>query len=154
MFAQYLSEWFGKVVTFEPVAENLACMVDNVRAKNVGIVPCALSDRFEMGAIERVDGNPGAGRFVAGKTVFAHPLDNMGLVDVDFIQLDVEGYELRALKGAETTIRLSWPVIMVELKGLGGRIGDSDQSVRDWLVGLGYRKGGDVNKDTWYVRAE
>jgi FkbM family methyltransferase len=151
IFAQYLSRWFEKVVTFEPSPDNQACMVRNIKAQNVAIVPCGLSDRYEMCGLARVDGNPGATQMVAGKDVFTHPLDAMGLYDLDFLQLDVEGYELKALRGAEATIRRSWPVVMVELKGLGERVGDPDDAVVAWLTGLGYRAAGQRNRDHWYT---
>jgi hypothetical protein len=74
----------------------------------------------------------------------------MGLVDVDFIQLDIEGFELRALKGAAETITRSHPVIMVEQKGLGERIGDTDTEVVAWLERMGYCARGVINNDHWY----
>ena len=75
----------------------------------------------------------------------------MGLMDVDLIQLDVEGYELRALRGAELTIRRTWPVVMVELKGLGARLGDPDEAVVAWLEGMGYRSAGSRHNDRWFT---
>ena len=41
-------------------------------------------------------------------------LDSFGLKDVGFIKMDIEGYELKAIKGAEQTIRSTWPVIVIE----------------------------------------
>lgn len=152
IFAQYLSGFFERVATFEPDLENFKCIAANVTAENVDPLRCALSDRFESGTVAHNTENPGASLFTeGGKEAFAHPLDSCGYADVDFIQLDVEGYELRALKGAEQTIRRSWPVIMVELKGLGVRLGDSDDDVRAWLTGMGYVKAGRRNKDHWFT---
>lgn len=44
-------------------------------------------------------------------------LDSLGLTDIDFIKIDVEGYERTVLLGGEETIRREKPVIVCEQKG-------------------------------------
>ena len=41
-------------------------------------------------------------------------LDSFNIENVGLIKIDIEGYELKAIKGAEQTIKSSWPVIIVE----------------------------------------
>ena len=41
-------------------------------------------------------------------------LDSFGIENVGFIKMDIEGYELKAIKGAEQTIKSTWPVIVIE----------------------------------------
>lgn len=43
-------------------------------------------------------------------------IDGLGLSDVRFIKLDIEGHELAALRGAEETIRRDRPVLLLELE--------------------------------------
>ncbi len=46
-----------------------------------------------------------------------HCLDEFVLTDVDFIKIDVEGFERAVVQGAEQTIRTCKPVMVVEQKG-------------------------------------
>ncbi len=57
-----------------------------------------------------------------------------------FIKLDVEGYEVKALRGAQCTIQACKPVILCEVnKGALERAGSSDTELRNMLHSYGYR---------------
>jgi FkbM family methyltransferase len=43
-------------------------------------------------------------------------IDGLGLTDVRFIKMDVEGHEMAALRGAEKTIRCCFPVLLIEVE--------------------------------------
>ena len=58
-------------------------------------------------------------------------LDSYGIVDLDFMKIDVEGHEIELLKGARETLTRSRPRILAEAKNL--------QPVADLLAPLGYR---------------
>jgi FkbM family methyltransferase len=47
-------------------------------------------------------------------------LDSMGLENIGFVKLDVEGNELAAIRGATKLIEEDRPVILAELTGVGG----------------------------------
>jgi FkbM family methyltransferase len=51
------------------------------------------------------------------QTVALKTLDSFELEEVDFIKIDVEGYELKVCQGAEATIKRWRPVMVVEQKG-------------------------------------
>jgi FkbM family methyltransferase len=131
-----LAEHFDHVVTFEPDPDNYACLLQNVPETNVSIYQYALgaasatnmnmvhvSDNCGQSYIAAVPGNIGMLR-----------LDEMDLKDVDLIILDVEGYELEALKGATDTIARCKPVIVVEENGLCERYGVNKGAALDWLA--------------------
>ncbi len=67
-------------------------------------------------------------------TVRRITLDSLGLTDVTFIKLDVEGHEVPALRGAEQTVRRDRPVLLVELEARIQPIAP----VVDLLDGWGY----------------
>lgn len=58
-------------------------------------------------------------------------LDSYGLVEVDFMKIDVEGHEIEVLKGAQATLSRCRPRILAEAKHL--------RPVADLLAPLGYR---------------
>ena len=68
-------------------------------------------------------------------------MDSFGFKDVDFIKIDVEGHELRVLKGAIETISTHRPTIILEendrIEGWGkGKKFDA----MDFLKTLGYNQ--------------
>jgi FkbM family methyltransferase len=65
-------------------------------------------------------------------------LDQLGLDRCGFIKLDLEGYELPAIRGGLETIRRCKPFLMVEITGLGKRLGYSDADLRSFLDSLDY----------------
>jgi hypothetical protein len=66
-------------------------------------------------------------------------IDGLGLVDVDFIKIDCEGYEVRALHGAFQTLRMYHPVLLIEVnEGALSRQGVKPSDIFDILDDLGY----------------
>lgn len=115
------------VHAFEPGPEMVECLRHN--CPGAKIFPVALSDRHEALWFHR-EGKSTIGPFTnvgashlsstdqSDVLVAAMPLDSFKLSDVGFIKLDVEGYELFALKGAVETIQRCRPVMMVEMNPL------------------------------------
>jgi hypothetical protein len=96
--------------------------------------------------------NIGAHQLKEGTDVKVVTIDSYGIEDCDFLQLDVEGSEHQALLGAEQTIKKSYPVITLELKGLGSRYGYSNEDTVDLLESWGYQIVGRVNRDVIFAR--
>lgn len=147
VWTKIFSEMFETVHAFEPVTElfNQIPDFDNVFKHNVG-----LGDEGGDFLMSPGPHNEGQWHFshdkpgkVTGKVV---RLDDLGL-SPDFLKLDVEGYELFALKGAEETIKRSKPVIFLELNGLSERYGHVDEDVRAYIYDFGYKQVGHWNKD-------
>jgi hypothetical protein len=113
----------------------------------------AFGDKYGTASIDYVyPENIGAHQLKAGTDVRVIPIDSFNVNDCDFIQLDVEGYEHLALLGAEQTIRKTYPVITLELKGLGTRYGYSDEDTIELLASWGYEIVGRVNRDVIFAR--
>jgi hypothetical protein len=66
-------------------------------------------------------------------------IDDLNLAYCDFIQLDVEGYQLYALMGAINTIKKFRPVISIELDW-SFRYNHSQADIKNFLLNLGYEK--------------
>ncbi len=81
----------------------------------------------------------GSHRIIDGAEEVMTRLDFEKITDLDFLQLDIEGYELRALEGAAETIMRCKPLIQLELRdNMLARYGASSDIVRAWLETLDY----------------
>jgi FkbM family methyltransferase len=113
----------GRVYAFEPVRKIYRELVRNLALNGVtNVVPL----RYALGkgaprVIEMKPITPGeeGGTAVGrgGDPVELRTLDSFGFEGVSLVKIDVEGYELPVLDGAEQTIRRSRPALVVEILG-------------------------------------
>lgn len=61
-------------------------------------------------------------------------LDDFAFGNVDFIKIDVEGFELEVLKGAESLLQKSSPILYIEI------FNDRFDEVNLFLEKIGYQK--------------
>jgi FkbM family methyltransferase len=126
-----------QVVAFEPNPS----LVPLLRAGLPGarIIDAAASD--DEGTVQLW--LPGGGRGGEGLASLEHEtersvtvrrlrIDDLGLTDVRFVKMDIEGHEAAALRGAEKTIRRDWPVLLLELETRHQRIGDVTGMLAEW----------------------
>lgn len=133
-----LAELFARVYTFEPDAVTRECLERNV-PDHVIVSASALGRAAGDCGWRHKD--LGSHRVVEGAgPVTVTTIDALGLDDLDFLQLDIEGYEAPALQGGLATIQRCHPVIQVELRGQGARYGCGDDTVRGLLSAVGYRQ--------------
>ncbi|WP_137861266.1 MULTISPECIES: FkbM family methyltransferase [unclassified Sphingomonas] len=112
----------GRVLAFEPNTDNAALFRRGIVANDLGNVrlfPFALSDRQEMICLSDASNAKVLGRATALQAldvVQALPGDEILLPQerVDLIKIDVEGFELRVLRGLADTIRRFKPKILCE----------------------------------------
>jgi FkbM family methyltransferase len=140
IWAKKLSESFASVHTFEPDPLNYKAMIANVSAvKNIASHNVALSDKPGAGAMFEFElNNIGANHVVDGDEFKVITIDSLNLNDVDLIQFDIEGHEPLAVLGSIETIKRSYPVVCLELKGLSGRFNFTDDETSQILFDLGY----------------
>lgn len=62
-----------------------------------------------------------------------------GLGQVDFIKLDVDGYEPAALRGMADVLAVFRPVVMIELSFLPRALGESCEAMIDGIYRAGYK---------------
>lgn len=149
-----LSRHFDNVITFEPDPLNYRALVKNVGdIDNIHFHHLALGERYGTGSMDRVDpSNIGAHQIKEGQEFKIVSIDSFGFDDVDFIQLDVEGFEHFAVSGAMETIERSSPVICLELKGIGNRYGHPDEDTINLLESIGYTIRCRIHRDIVFVR--
>ncbi len=133
----------GRVFAFEPNPFAFDCLVRNKQLyPNVHCIKAALGDRLHSVSLLVQNGWHDSGYVVenqkADKYVMMSPLDDYQL-DPNFIKIDVEGCELKVLKGAAKTIEKHIPVMVIEINRLAlERQGSTREQVFDWLHGHDY----------------
>ena len=127
IYPAYLAKHYDHVWTFEPDPINQECLkLNTAHLNNVYRMPMGLGNFREKVGLKHHPENCGASHVVADGDIQLIPLDALNLVNIDLIQLDVEGFEHRALLGAKHTIERDRPVLMVENVGHGDRYGCRD----------------------------
>lgn len=160
IFPKRLAEEFAAVYTFEPDRELFGCLEHNAPEPNIIPVNAALGCSREPVALDcrRRDGS---GRPVhEGLTHISGPgkipqvlVDDLQLEACNLIYLDIEGYELNALKGAENTINRHHPVLALESNGNIGYYEATRKQLAQWVGAHGYRKLIRMHGDDVYVYA-
>lgn len=140
--ARQFADWGLQVVAVEPNPVAFACLKHNV--PEATCLNVAASD--EDGSLNfTVLDNVGASRVTeSGEwSVPAKRLDDLGLPDPGFIAIDVEGWEMHALRGMENTIRRCKPIIFCEVnRGALTANGHDRSSLGLFFNSLGYTASG------------
>lgn len=151
LWPKQMATHFDIVHTFEPDALNFECLLKNCPEDNIYAYPHGLGEKSYNAALERVSYNCGAHFIKEGNEFAIVTIDSLLLKECDLIQLDIEGYELNALKGAKKTIEKFHPVIMVEDKGLSNKYGSLMGDIEKWLYQFGYEIQSECHRDIIFV---
>lgn len=131
-YSRWLGHDFARLFGFDArIHPNFA---KNVDLANVTLFECALGD--EAGTIQM----SGAGhRVIPGKVreVPVLRLDDFGLTEVDYIKIDVEGFEQKVMIGGEETILRDRPLIVIEQNDVVLE-GQDKFAAKAWLEARGY----------------
>jgi len=148
-----LSERFNRVFSFEPLEEHCLCFRKNVISENCTLIFSALGEKVGLAQI-RFPGVTSANAKIGqgGVEVTVNTLDSYeNLQDIDYIKIDVEGFELNVLKGAEQTIRKHKPVITLEQKDGAAEYGFKRYAASELLQTWGMKLKGRVVDDLIYA---
>lgn len=134
----------GRVYAFEPNLDAYECLKRN--CERAISVPVALGDPvddFQVVTLNPHD-NAGARHISAdvdgGVRITSLDMAALNLISCDFIKIDVEGYELNVLRGAEQTISKFRPKMAIEInEGALRRQGTSQIEVFEWLNSHAYQ---------------
>lgn len=144
VYPRLLSEAFQHVYTFEPDPLNFYCLVDNCQKDNIYKMQAALGEYTGLVKVNRGAMNNTGTHTVSTEGDCFVPMvtiDSLNLRSCGFIMLDIERYELQALKGALQTIEKYRPVIQCEL---------GNKDILDLLSPFGYKDVGKSKADTLY----
>lgn len=143
----YLAQWVprGRVLAFEPGREQAEWLRECLRVHKrlpVELIQCGLGDtafeaRLQNNSPESVHGAQSEVSLIDGRPIrivrLADELKSRAITKVDLWKLDVEGYEIPALRGAEEFLKeRRIKAIYAELAG------DNGERIREYLSGFGY----------------
>ena len=135
-WAKAIEPYAMKVIAFEPDKIHFECLLKNAtincvaRREAVGSEEKYISltdDNFTQA--KRVD-KSGDTRMVA--------IDSLDYKNVDLIKIDVEGYEMEVLKGAQRTLQ-NTQYLMIELNNNTKKYGSSNAEVEKYIKLLGFK---------------
>lgn len=122
LWSFYLAKEFNVIHAFEPVEAHRECFELNMmelEGSKIALHHGALGDH--AGEVTLHTGPASSGDTYIAKggehTSRMVTLDSMNLTGVDFIKIDVEGFEAAVIRGSKQTILDNRPVIVVEQKG-------------------------------------
>lgn len=140
-FSKYLKP--NRIVSFEPSKKLFDVLSENVRINkidNVQLINSAVGEKEEKGILNFNTANSGASNMEVNSDgdVQIIKVDDLGFESPDFIKMDVEGFELHALKGMEKVLTKNGPTLWVEIQP------ENYYDVDSYLCDLGY-----VQIDRW-----
>lgn len=162
IWPKFLSECFEIVITFEARTENWECIAANTDPDRVLSIFGALGERISCGSIN-IHAKSTGGHHTLIRTdhpsqeVPVYSIDSLphGLrIGIDAIFLDVEGYELHALRGAMKTIEANKPTLVIEENGCSKKFGGAPGDIEKMLAPLGYRKVAAYDEDIVLIARE
>ncbi len=161
LFPKRLAQEFQTVYTFEPDAGLFSMLQANAPEPNIIKFQAALGEARGLvdTSAERRDGkrlahHEGLTHIVPGGVVPTLRIDDLGLPVCDLIYLDIEGWELYAVRGAVETIARCRPVVVVEMDANAGFVGVSPEALRQTLTGAGYRHATQLLSDHVFLPTE
>ena len=125
-----------EVHAFEPIPEVYVCLLHNCPEAHCYNLALGDGTRFSISTTH--EGNLGGASLRPGDR-YSIRLDDLRPQRLDFLKIDVEGYELKVIRGAMETIKRLHPVILIELNVNGlAKFGATPKLVQETLDDLGY----------------
>ena len=125
-----------KIVSFEPDKIHFECLQRNC---TINCIPRrqALGDEEKM--ISLSEDNFTQAKRVTGKgDIMMTTVDQLEYSNIDLIKIDVEGYEMKVLSGAEKTLQ-KIKYLMIELNNNTKKYGSSNADVEEYLKAKGFK---------------
>lgn len=151
-----MAERFDAVFAFEPAEDTFACLKKNTRdLDNVMCSNSAVGDEKGYCVVCSDKRTNTGSTFIrkASEGVSMITLDGLKFPFCDFLKVDVEGFELQVLQGAEKLIEEHEPVVIMECDKLFShkRYGVSKHASIDYLLERGYREVARMRPDRVFV---
>lgn len=156
VYPAHLARYFNRVYTFEPDENNFACLSRNITLNKGKIEAFHAALGSHSGTVSTIQHKPGdAGCIMVSEVedgaVPMRTIDDLDLDACDLIWLDIEGYEEKALEGAERTIEKYRPAVIVEVNMTPQLHGLEIGGAVRWLEDRGYQRKVNIHNDILYL---
>ena len=146
MWTRELAQKFKLVYCFEPNPNFNECFRRNITENNVKLFEFGLSNKEHTASQEfnstQMTNTPG--------NVQCRTLDSFNLNNINFIKIDVDGFEVEVLEGAVETITRNNPVINIEVKRI--KRPEICKEIRKILRGLNYQPRKRIRSDEIWTK--
>tara|TARA_R110000868_G_scaffold64854_5_gene194623 strand:- start:335 stop:1000 length:666 start_codon:yes stop_codon:yes gene_type:complete len=127
-----------EVIAFEPNPDAFACLEHNCAGTGLVMVMSALGESEHTTGLT-VSDNAGASFCGGAGDIRVAALDTLDLGRLDFLKLDIEGWEFAALNGADKSIRFNRPIMLIEINRCAlARQGHTPEMIAGWLNARDY----------------
>ncbi len=166
MFSHWFASGASKIHAFEPVPNNFEVLqtkfggdhrivlnklaVSDVERTHIGVQVLNAHTLARVDQVKLDVALEDTGPFDIGATTLDAYDDEFRLPSIDFIKIDVDGWEPKCLRGAKQILHQHRPPIMLELSYLPRALGESCEAMIDWMYAQGYlvcTMGGEVCED-------
>ena len=159
LYPQLLSDHFDQVITLEPEPTNFLCLVNNCQTDKIIKIQAALGEECGWAILDKTV-NSAQHRIVQQDfpsweigvvNQYKVPIitvDSLKLPDLGLLFLDLENYEIFALKGAVETLKRTGATVIVEWSFLE----EINTYIQNFLFDLGYRLAEKFHGDLVYVK--
>lgn len=135
-WSKAIESFAKRVVAFEPDPVHFHCLEKNCTINCISRNQAVGSTE---GFISLTDDDFTQAKRVAGEgKIQMVTIDSLEYDNVDLIKIDVEGYEMEVLKGADKTIE-TCQYIMIELNNNSKKYGSSNKIIEKYLQEKGYK---------------
>ena len=124
IWTRRLAKDFENVIAFEPLQKHIECHKKNCEGlDNITLHEVAMSNENGTNTIRTTNFNSGMSTLIKKRktknssthTIETRTLDSFDLPEMDFIKIDVEGWEQQVLEGAKNTILKYKPMMYIEI---------------------------------------
>ena len=140
-WASELAPYSKKIYAFEPSRTHFHCLEKNVFNIADKVEPNRIAIGDKEGWVDLIEtDHTQEARVDDAKTgkIQMSTLDSFGYENVDLIKIDVEGYEMKVLHGAEKTLE-KCQYLMIELNNNSKKYGSSNNDIENYLASKGWR---------------
>ena len=155
-----MAKHFNKVYSFEIYPPTFECLKKNIEERNlenkIFINLCGLGDKRERVSLmndEKIH-NTVASLAISYKGELKYDvltLDDFTFEDLNFLKIDVEGYEAKVLIGGKKTITKFKPIILLEYKERKAKFFGGVKMIDAAIKELNYKKIGGMHNDIVYA---
>lgn len=152
LWAMWLVREFAWVECFEPIEAFSSILPHNMSADNYTLHKLALGDQEGSVSFMVTPHNTGNSHVVEGEgDIPVRTIDSFEFCEVDFIKIDVEGFELKVVQGAKETLLRERPFMVLEQKGNDvALMGGKRNEALEWCRGLGMKPLYEIGDD-WFL---